>query len=64
MLEVSHSFSYSLLRIKGNRKFLNNYSNSGGNFSDLKLVLGHKISLDNETLISYFQIIPIKNLLI
>jgi hypothetical protein len=55
MVEVSHSFSYSLLRIKGNKKFLNCYSNSGGNFSDLELISALKYlqkgfkSSDSET---------------
>lgn len=38
MVEVTHSFSYSLLRVKGNKKFLNVYANSGGNFSNLELI--------------------------
>ena len=38
MAEVTHSFSYSLLRVKGNKKFLNVYANSGGNFSNLELI--------------------------
>ena len=55
MVEVTHSFSYTLLRIKGNKKFLNCYSNSGGNFSELELISALKYlqkgfkSSDSET---------------
>ena len=53
--EISYSFSYTILRIKGNKKFLNAYSNSGGNFSDLELVSALKylqkgfVASDKET---------------
>ena len=40
--EITYSFSYSFIRVKGNKKMLNSYANSGGNFSDLELATGLK----------------------
>ena len=41
-VETTYSFSYSFMRVKGSRKMLGSYANSGGNFNHLELVTALK----------------------